>query len=206
MIGLLGAHRVGKTTLARKVSEDLGIPFVETKLSDVFTMMGLNPADKLTFAERMAVQKLALGHCEQKWAAEPETFITDRTPLDFIAYTLAEVGRWNMSEAADKMVLDYISDCIKAANRFFSMVLLVQPGIQLVYEPGKAALSRAHIEHLNTIMLGLMTRRDLRAQAVVMRRDTVDFDDRRRVIFNAYKSLLRDVFKERHNSPEGALH
>ena len=43
MIGLVGSHRTGKTTLARAFAEDSGIPFVETSTAEVFRRLGYDP-------------------------------------------------------------------------------------------------------------------------------------------------------------------
>jgi hypothetical protein len=151
-IGLCGAHRSGKTTLARAYAERVGIEARHTDTSAVFRQAGFDPAQKLDFNTRLNLQEAVLSAAEKVWAA-PGAFITDRTPLDFMAYTLADIqGGTCVDEAR---LQTYFSHCFAALARFFSSVIVVQPGIALIHESGKAALNSAYMEHLNTLVLGL---------------------------------------------------
>ena len=157
-VGLLGSHRSGKTTLARAYAEKWNIPFVETKVSDIFKELGVDPAKLNTIEDRIGIQIEILNRTCQLYQANATFggFIADRTPLDMCAYTLAEIGNKLLPIETEKLVLKYIASCIIETNKYFSTLLLVQPGLPLVHEEGKAAMSPSYIEHLNTLMLGLM--------------------------------------------------
>ena len=58
------------------------------------------------------------------------------------------------------------------------MILLVQPGIQLVDEPGKAPINEGYIEHLNSLILGLTVDERLRPAHFYMPRSLKDIDER----------------------------
>lgn len=156
-IGLTGSHRTGKTTLARAVAEKLGLEFVETSASSVFKLMGLDPAKTYDFSTRLTVQENILESFEAVYAehSAKSLCITDRTPLDLMAYTLAEaIGETVLPEDQSRLT-KYMARCIEVTNRRFCSLVVVQPGIPLVLEEGKAALNNGYIEHLNAIVLGL---------------------------------------------------
>ncbi|ALA59830.1 AAA family ATPase [Nitrospira moscoviensis] len=151
-IGLCGAHRVGKTTLAQAVSQAAGIPFLKTHTSLLFTQKGLDPAQPMPFTTRLSIQREILAAAVAVWSRAAGRFISDRTPLDMAAYTLADVqGTTPGSDA----LLQYLEECVLHTNRFFSTLVVIPPGIPLVREPGKAALHEAYIEHVHTLVVGL---------------------------------------------------
>ena len=90
-IGLCGAHRTGKTTLAIALSKKLKMPFVEIGTSKLFSDRNLDPAKPMDFRTRLHIQRVILNHAESIWFEMDESFICDRTPIDLAAYTLAEV-------------------------------------------------------------------------------------------------------------------
>lgn len=151
-VGLCGSHRTGKTTTATKLAHDNDIPFVETTTSAVFARHDLQPSSPMDFSTRLWIQDKVLAAAEEIWG-QHRHFITDRTPLDMLAYTLADIqGRTQVDFAA---LEGYVQRCFAATNHYFASLCVVQPGIPLMAAPGKAALNEAYIEHLNTLVLGL---------------------------------------------------
>ena len=158
MLGITGSHRVGKTTLAKAYAEKWNIPFVETKVSDIFKELGVDPSKLSRIEERIGIQIEILKRTCKLYSNANVLggFISDRTPLDMLAYTLADIGNELLSAEVETLVARYTNDCIEATNNYFATLLLVQPGIPIVLAEGKAATSPAFMEHLNTILLGLM--------------------------------------------------
>ncbi len=152
-IGIAGAHRTGKTTLAKTIAAQLNIPFVQTTTSAVFKQHGLDPAQVMDFNTRLTIQQHVAEAAQQSWQVTQGNFITDRTPLDFMAYTLADIqGKTSVNF---KQLENYLTNCFTLTNQFFNHIIIIQPGIPLVYEEGKAALNQSYIEHLNSLVLGL---------------------------------------------------
>jgi hypothetical protein len=155
-ISLFGAHRTGKTTLAKAYADKHGIEFVETSVSAIFRDLGLDPAVPMLFAQRLSVQQEILKRLDavyERYAGRQAIF--DRCPIDLLGYTLGDaVGDSVPSECMPELG-SYIDACYDVLNRRFSTVVLVQPGIPLVAAEGKAVSNPAYIEHLNSLMLGL---------------------------------------------------
>lgn len=180
-IGLCGSHRTGKTTLAEAVSKKTGIPFVRTSTSEVFRRAGLDPAASLDFNKRLWIQNETLEAAKGVWEAAGKSFITDRTPVDMMAYTLVDIQ--GSTQADFNEVEDYLERCFTFTNRFFDALVIVQPGIPLVHEQGKAALNRAYIEHLNYLILGLTEDPRRTARVIRLGRETMGINDRVKTVF-----------------------
>ena len=175
-LGLCGAHRTGKTTLAIAIATRLNIPFVRTTTSQVFEKLGLDPAKPMDFTTRLFVQNHVLDAAEQVWQDSSSPFVSDRTPIDMIAYTLGDIQ--GKTEVDFEQLNDYCDRCFNSTNQFFQKLAIIQPGIPLVYEEGKAALNAAYIEHINILVIGLCADRRLKANVFCNHRDAITLDTR----------------------------
>ena len=186
-LGICGSHRSGKTTLATKIAEQMGIPFVKTYTSQVFKDNGLDPSQPMNFAVRLDIQTRIVASAEKVWEKGGKNFITDRTPIDMMAYTLADIkGDIQVNFSALEA---YLKRCFKAVNYFFTNMFIIQPGIPLVYTRGKAALNRSYIEHLNSLIIGLALderiNTGIRAQTIILKRSDTCLQDRIRIIIDS---------------------
>ncbi len=187
-IGLCGSHRTGKTTLAREISVHTGKEFIQTSTSEVFAENDLNPSESMDFGTRIWIQDKVVSAAEAIWSKAVGPFVTDRTPLDMIAYTMADIqGETEVDFTAFERYLDL---CFAVTDRFFCELVIVQPGIPLVHEPGKAAMNSAYIEHLNTLILGLCADERLNCPVRLLRRDVLDLDQRVRQVVAGGLSLF----------------
>jgi DNA helicase TIP49 (TBP-interacting protein) len=175
-IGLCGSHRTGKTTLAQAISVKLQIPFLRTSTSYVFKQHGLHPAQPLDFKERLWIQHRILEAATKIWQTQTGSFITDRTPIDFMAYTLADIQGATAVDFAE--LEDYLTACFQVTNQVFTQLVVLQPAIELVYEEGKAALNKAYMEHLNIIIQGLCGDERLKCSSIVIKRHIIDLKER----------------------------
>jgi hypothetical protein len=175
-LGLCGAHRTGKTTLAIAIADQLNIPFIRTTTSQVFANLGLDPAEPMDFQTRLFVQNHVLDAAEQIWQNSATNFISDRTPIDMIAYTLGDIQ--GKTEVDFELLSKYINRCFASTNRFFQNLAIIQPGIPLVYEQGKAALNAAYIEHINILVIGLCSDRRLKTNVFCNARNAIELETR----------------------------
>ena len=193
-IGLVGAHRTGKTTLARLYAEREQIEFVETSSSAVFKAFGYDPKADYDFATRLFLQRKILDDMDKKYCNASGLFITDRTPLDALAYTLADVTRENVNGELTKQIEVYSSDCFTVLNRHFNTLMLVSPGIGLVEEEGKAPANTAYIEHIHNLALGLLVGEYVEANHYFIPRHMTDLETR----FEALAAAV-DRIREKHD-------
>jgi hypothetical protein len=183
-LGLCGAHRTGKTTLAIAIASQLNVPFVRTTTSQVFAELGLDPAEPMDFKTRLFVQNHVLDAAEQVWQNSVSPFVSDRTPIDMIAYTLGDIQ--GKTEVDFDLLNQYIDRCYTSTNQFFQNLAIIQAGIPLIYEQGKAALNPSYIEHINVLVIGLCQDSRIKANVFCNPREAIALDLR---IRNALENI-----------------
>lgn len=87
-IAFCGASGTGKTTLAKWVAETYGVPFNPVGSRSVAKNMGFdNPYDvdkagkRAEFQQRLLAEKI-------EWESQHDTFVSDRTTMDNLLYTM----------------------------------------------------------------------------------------------------------------------
>jgi len=183
-LGLCGGHRTGKTTLAQAIAQSQNITFVKTDTSAVFRKYDLDPALPMDFSTRLRIQHKILEAAIAIWEMEPQIFISDRTPIDMMAYTLGDIQ--GKTPVNFQELEDYLNLCFEVTNQFFSNLAIIQPGIPLVYEVGKAALNQAYIEHINILVIGLCSDRRLKSKILYLDRQTIKLDERIEALLKFY--------------------
>ena len=106
-IGLTGAHRVGKSTLAQVLAKDIKAEYTPVGISDMQAAYGYDSSKQdYTWEERKKIQELLLGEFSNQLLGlrvlrtEPVSRsmkVTDRTPLDLVGYTM-----WSFPENPTK--------------------------------------------------------------------------------------------------------
>ena len=127
MFGLAGAHRSGKSTLAKDISKQTGIPYVNSSVTEQMKIAGYSGVQNLSLEERIEAQELLLEFYLEKLDAAPKPYITDRTPLDMVAYTLGELTMHNSSAELGKRYDQYCVSCIQATKSYFSHIFITRP-------------------------------------------------------------------------------
>ena len=209
MIGLAGAHRTGKTTLARAFAEKAKLTFVETSTSAIMREAGFDPRQPMTTRERLTVQRIVLERTvRDHYRKAPGSAICDRTPIDMLAYTLADIRGDSLSAEEEKDLKAYAVDCYMAANHFFAAILLVQPGIPIVDAEGKAAPSAGYMEHLNSLILGLLLDERLTAKPFFIPRHKTNLEARIESAQQAWDRTLERAMlaREQASGVEAILH
>jgi hypothetical protein len=182
-ISLFGSHRSGKTTLARAYAEKHGIEFVETSVSAIFADLGLDPAAPMSFSQRLTVQREILKRLDaiyERYAGRQAIF--DRCPIDLLGYTLGDAVGDSVPSECQSDLATYVRECYDVLNKRFSLIVLLQPGIEIKDMPGKAAPNPAYIEHLNSLMLGLAADPRCKVATRYIARHVLSMEDRLRAL------------------------
>lgn len=195
MLSLCGSHRTGKTTLAMAFAKENDIPFVQTSGSEVFEILGKDPKAEYPIEERIAIQEAILYAFERQYEdarSRAPVFIADRCPIDLASYMMADIQRSTLvaEPALAVMVNDYVRRCVESTSQWFSTVILVQPGIELVEAPGKAPACPAFIEHMNLLQTGLLLDERLLSRHYLIPKRYLTIEDRVRCVQGAVLHAL----------------
>ena len=194
MLGICGSHRTGKTTLARTMAETSGLFFLESKVSDTFRRMRVDPRADLPFEDRLYVQYQILYDMERLYFEAPTShFITDRTPIDVYSYLLADVQRTTLDPVQEGDLERFWAETCRIVNRHFELVMVIQPGIDLIEAEGKAPATTGYVEHVNAVIIGLVMGRsyaDLETNIILMKREITDLRERSNVALTYAKEYF----------------
>jgi predicted ATPase len=196
-----GSHRSGKTTLAKAVAEDLGIEFYETKTADVMAALGIDIVSALSLADRLGAQELLLNHHLKMLADLPRPLIVDRCPIDFFAYTIAEIGMHSgMNAELDARMTRYLNRCLFEMERNYAVAIVCAPLPHYKIEKNKPAPVRSYQQHFHHIVEGAVygldwiTHVSLPAMPLEQRRQVAN-----EVIVEAMKELEQERAAQRPN-------
>lgn len=182
MIGLMGAHRVGKSTLMQNLS-------TTPVLVDISRMQRSHGYDSsnqnYSARDRCTIQSICLK--EFRWllttaiTQDSTVVTTDRTPLDLVAYSILNLE--DAPKEVNQWLINYTTDCIELLNQYYSHVFLVQPGIPLITENTTSApCDEAMIEKLNEIFLGILLDPRIKPKVTIIDREVTDLDQRVKLI------------------------
>jgi hypothetical protein len=129
LYGVIGAHRSGKTSTAKAVADTLGIEFLDSSFN-VAREYGFDPVAPMSLEMRLDMQEKVLGHHLAAISEAGRPLITDRTPLDFLAYTLAEFGM-NSDMRCQPETLEraarYAQACLDLTAGNYDMLFVLEP-------------------------------------------------------------------------------
>lgn len=195
LIGLAGTHCTGKTTLAQELAKRYeGVTFLQTSTSAVFKRLSKDPKQAMPLHERVDVQVEIAKTLWAEWAdaaESEETFVTDRTPADMLAYLFAEVSGYGEIEPdLDARLMRYKALC-RSMMEAFGLVYLVRIGIPFDQTGDKVRASgslayRTHHEMLIRAMLGEVGDPSVYREIAVL-----DLDERAHRIGNFLELTLR---------------
>jgi hypothetical protein len=198
MIGLTGAHRTGKSTVAKDFAEQNDIAFLQSQASQAFKDLGVDVKQDTPFDQRLAVQHEILCRFEEDAKKLRSAFISDRTPLDFLAYTLADVQKETLTEQQEHALGGFAFRCHAVANDLFKAIIVIPPGIPYMDEPGKPPPSAAYQEHIHALINGLVfdSRLGGDVDRVGLPRIMTGHEDRLNVVGNVFERLMGDIHAE----------
>jgi hypothetical protein len=180
-IGLAGAHRVGKTTLAQKIVEHLPhMQFAATNItsSPVWEHYGINPSDSFTFVERLAIQQQLFFHLKNVVQNSSPDAIFDRTYIDLLGYLYSNIDS-TCSSLFDSQVMNFTIQCMNSLTTDFHKIIIIPPSIEPVAadnKVGKVFMSRGYIEAINNHIVSYAVRSNV--PYVIMPFEMTDFDER----------------------------
>lgn len=155
MLGLVGAHRTGKTTLAEAYAKKSGATLVKMEISTLQKELGYDSSNQsYDFDTRMTIQEHLLQRFDEIYSSiKGLDAVCDRTPLDLIGYAMLAVTD-DLSDAQSARLTQYVTDCVNLANERFTSLVLLQPGVPLTSSDTSAKSVLALMEKLNLIYLG----------------------------------------------------
>lgn len=166
-IGISGAHRTGKSVLATTLSQSefakkYNIRLFETNVQN-YSIWNLTcrSSDYYTFAERIEIQTEILTILEDSLNKYRDVnFISDRTPLDILAYLLANIDH-TTSKFFDTKTNILISNVIELIKNHFTHIFIILPGINPLLDTekvGKTYNSLAYQEAITNQVIGIFYR------------------------------------------------
>lgn len=176
-IGISGASGTGKTTIAQAIAQSTGVEYIGSVAREVYNSLGLTPRDNYSFSTRIMIQEAILKESERRYVNAKRIFITDRTPIDFMAYLLADIQRETLEIEQTVAVNAYLKRCIEVCNRYFQSLVILQPGIEVI-DDGERPVETMYNEHINYLMLGVVSDQRLTPTKHILNRDVVDIGRR----------------------------
>ena len=189
MIGLLGAHRTGKSTLMYEfVKKHPAVKATTFNVGALQKGLGFNSNKQdYPFETLMQIQEHLImcfkQHLEELGKTDAllrqeSLYISDRTPVDLIGYTMIHANG-NLTDNQSEWLLSYIQRCIELTNKYYSKLVLIQPGITPVKDNDTSAEPiLGFMEHLNAIYLSYMIDNRVTPQKLIMPRDLLDLQQR----------------------------
>ena len=129
LISFSGVHGSGKTTLATKLSEIYGVPFIQSRAGQIHEAFGVNASDDIPFVQRLQIQ-IAIFNDWMTGFQEAQANgygIFDRTPLDFLAYLLADCPR-KIDDGTNLMVNSFTNTCIDVSRAIPDLFVVTPHG------------------------------------------------------------------------------
>ena len=184
MIGLLGAHRTGKSTLCQALLSAGRGSFWEKEISisKMQKEMGYDSSNQsYDWETRKSIQSGLLDaffkklHKETITRAVVANWITERTPLDLIGYLVMNAPENPTAEDLE-WIDNYIANCIALTNINYSKVFLLQPGIE--YVECTTSAKEDSMDILNAIYLKTLLDPRLTVDRVIVPQEMTDLTER----------------------------
>lgn len=184
MIGLVGAHRTGKSTLCQALQEVRQGFLKEHKISisKMQSQLGYNSSNQsYDWETRKSIQSYLLSMFESSLGlgriqlAQMLVRISERTPLDLIGYTVVNMPD-NATQEDIEWVSAYTEKCIRLTNQYYSNIFLLQPGIS--YVECETSAKEDLMESLNAVYLRTFLDPRLTVEKHIVPADMLDLAER----------------------------
>ena len=114
-VAIYGASGTGKTTVAKMIKQEFGLPFNPVGSRTVAKEMGFDNPYDVDAAGKRAEFQWKLVESKVAWERAHEQFVTDRTTLDNLAYTMLH----DIYAASDDM---FIAACRAGFVRYTHLI------------------------------------------------------------------------------------
>ena len=159
LYALSGSHRCGKSTLAKGLAESCGLTYVPIKTTEVALKHGYNPVAPMTLETRIGLQVILLDEYMSTIAGCPRPAIVDRSPLDHLAYLLAEIHMQSHNEVPHLMIeklMKLIEATTSTLSHHIDMVIYLHPLPTYEVDPTKPAPNRLYQYHYASVLRGMI--------------------------------------------------
>lgn len=161
LYGITGSHGSGKTTLAKALADSLGVDFMPSDITGIAKSLGYDPVAPMTLNERIVMQQRILEAFTKKLDDLAGTAtVIDRTPIDMMAYTLAEVGMYShmfLTPEEKEQLNDYSLACLRLARTKFYAFILTNPLPIYEEDMKRPAFNPSYQHHLHFLIRGILT-------------------------------------------------
>lgn len=187
-VGFMGASGTGKTALAEEVARQFGLPINPVGARSVARAMGFaSPYDVDRVGKRAEFQKRFL---EEKlaWEEKHSAFVTDRTPMDLLAYTIVEGAIRDIDQR-------YVDACGEGYLRY-DVTFRCPVDAHQVIDPSGVHEPRVHYHRLyEQVLIGLALPLSVPSATAIgeprfvhcVTLDRADLDLRKKVVTNAIR-------------------
>lgn len=145
IIAMSGAHRVGKTTLAKAACEKYGFTLLELNSSKVIKDIGLDVRGIESFSDRLLAQRALCVHYSKEFerakanAREGEIILVDRNPIDLLGYLSADVRGDSIQTDEQKKNYQNIFVAVSFIIGLIDHGLYIPPNYSIINDAEKSA-------------------------------------------------------------------
>jgi nicotinamide riboside kinase len=201
LFGLTGSSGTGKTTLAKRVAEELGITFMPTSITECAKRHGFDAVAPMTIQTRIALQmKLLEDHVSMVMDAD-RPLIVDRTPIDMIGYLLAEIDMHSNHRMLSEDIVaaeEYVDLCLETTAKLYDYIFVLGQLEHYEIKDSRPANNRAYQTHTQLIMQGALSRLWGRVNFSIVRQQELEI--RHEYVHDAIVKRMDDISRERASS------
>lgn len=141
IIGVCGAHGTGKTTLIKELAAHTGLPIFHSTSTALWRKYKITDFEILPMEIRSIFQSVGvLEHIKHEDAFSHDTFISDRTILDYLMYTVSSSDLSGVDLAIHKAL-------IKERMKIYHKFIFIKPHPEITkIVKGEEKFARAKIE------------------------------------------------------------
>lgn len=159
-IGMCGAHRTGKTTLAKALAEKLDLTPTLSGTSAIVKAHDFNmgASNRLEHPLGMMMQRAILDALLEGEVGDK--FVADRTPIDCAAYLLADATAGAGDTYLHEEVMTYVESAARETFKRFDLLVLVPPALPFEEIDGKPPFNLAYQMHHHLLCRSLLLERE----------------------------------------------